>query len=311
MKRAQLVPVAITCGALLLSVGVGIGKAFAGRRPVVAAPTPSAPPVAADAPAEADPIVAVLLPPQMANVAPRSDGRLVSVAVHVGQPVKTGTVLASFDARDRRHDLAQAEATLRQAQGAAAAAGADLAAARYKASRRNSTVEVNGAKIAIVSGEEATQSVLDARSAAGRAVSASGQVDEARARVAQLKLALEETDLRAPFDGVVTGVYFEPGTSAHAGETVIRVVGTGKGLRVRIAVPEQQYKTAVHASRAKLALDDGRTLMASIERLSPEVEPASRTFLAEGRVDMDADCTGCAVLAGRTVVAQLLTDGAR
>src|SRR5262249_41622433 len=162
--------------------------------------------------------------------------------------------------RERRHDLAMAEAQLRSAQGSAAAASADFASARSKAARRNDAVEVNGHRIALVSAEEAQQSAFDAHGARGRVASAAGQVAEQRAKVAQLKLALDELQLRAPYDGVVTGVYFEPGMSVHANETAVRVVGTAGGLRVRIALPEEEQANASERKRATLALDDRRVL---------------------------------------------------
>src|SRR5262249_14449822 len=176
--------------------------------------------------------VGVLLPPQMANLSPRTDGRLVELAVKVGDRVQKGALLATFDARERRHDLAIAEAQLKGARGAAASAGADYAAARSKATRRSE---------GLVSREDAEQSAFDARSAGGRAASAAAQVAEQRAKVAQLKLALQELELRAPYDGIVTALYFESGMSVHANETTVRVVGVGRGLRVRVAIPEEAH----------------------------------------------------------------------
>jgi RND family efflux transporter MFP subunit len=259
--------------------------------------------------ADAESFVGVLLPPQMSNVAPRADGKLVDVPVRVGQRVQKGAVLATFDARDRAHDLAVAQAQLKAAQGAAAASNADLAAARHRAARRNATVDVGGRAVAIVSAEESTQASLDASGAAGRAVTASAQVAEQRARIAQLRLALEETQLRAPFDGVVTAVYFEAGMRLHAGETVVRIVGSGRGLRVRVAVPEDASDRIGHATTARLALDAGHSLTATIDHRSPEIDAASRTFLVEGTVDVGDACEECAVLAGRTIRATFAAGG--
>jgi RND family efflux transporter MFP subunit len=258
------------------------------------------PPVAPPA-ARSGSYVGVLLPPQMANLSSRADGKLVALPVRVGQPVKPGDLLAAFDARDRRQDLAMAEASLKAAKGTAASAGADLVAARRRAARRNGAVEVGGHNVTLVSGEEAAQAILDSHSAAGRATTASAQVAEQHAKVAQLRIALEECELRAPFDGIVTAIYFEPGMNAHANETVVRVVGTGRGLRVRLAVPEEDHAELNVSQRAKLVVDAERSFYATVDRVSPEVEPSSRTFFVEGVVDVDEACRDCALLAGRTV----------
>jgi RND family efflux transporter MFP subunit len=262
--------------------------------PIAAAPAPGPPPPS---------FASVLLPPKMANVSSRADGRLVEVAVTVGQIVHKGDRLAVFDARERQHDLAMTEAQLKSALGAAGAAGAELAAARHRATRRSETVDVGGKRIALVSAEEASQSLFDANGAAGRATQASGQVAEQRAKIAALKVALEEAELRAPYDGVVTGLYFEAGMNVHANETVVRIVGGGEGLRVRIAVSEDERARAGAMKHARLVLDDGRVFTATIQRVSPEVEPASRTYLVEGDVELpkaEQDSRNHAQLAGRT-----------
>lgn len=295
----------------LAIAGAGISGARwarASSRPTAGASTSSSTAAAPSMtiPTSSESFVGVLLPPQMANVAPRADGKVTEVPVRVGQHVQRGALLATFDARDRAHDLAVAQAQLKAAQGMAAASSADLAAARHRAARRNATVDVGGRAIAIVSAEESTQASLDASGAAGRAFTASAQVAEQRAHIAQLRLALDETLLRAPFDGVVTAVYSEPGMRVRGGETVVRIVGSGRGLRVRIAVPEDASERVRSVTRATLALDATHSLTATIDHRSPEIDAASRTFLVEGTVDVGDACEECAVLAGRTIRASFL-----
>jgi RND family efflux transporter MFP subunit len=246
--------------------------------------------------------VGVLLPPLMANLSSRADGKLLDVKVKVGQTVRKNEILATFDQRERLQELAVAEAQLKGALGAAAAAGADMGAARAKAARRNASVDIGGGRrIALVSGEEASQAVSDAHGAAGRAASAAGQVAEQKAKIGQLKIALEEATLRAPFDGIVTGTYFEAGINVHANETVVRVVGGGNALRVRMAVPEEDGAIARAGSSARLSLDDGRVMLARLQHVSPEVDSTTRSLFVEGDVDIRGDERQIALLAGRTV----------
>jgi multidrug efflux pump subunit AcrA (membrane-fusion protein) len=171
---------------------------------------------------------------------------------------------------------------------------------------------VDGRAIPIVSGEESAQAQADARTASARAGSASAGIGEAQARVNQLALALEETEIKAPFDGVVTAVDVEPGMTVHAGDTVARVVGGGSGLRVRFAVGEEDAAILQTRRRAKITLES-RTLFAAVDQVAPEVEPASRAFVVEGVVDGgDSACGpgGCAMVAGRAVRVQLDADSA-
>jgi RND family efflux transporter MFP subunit len=302
---AQILLVLALCfGAPILGVVLarmhGGGSASSGDAPRTA--DRSEVPAKASAPND---FVGVLLPPKMANLSPRADGRIVSARVKIGQAVRSGDILVSFDPREREHDLAIAEAQLRIARAEAAGAGAALAAARKRASRRTASVEVGGQRVALVSGEEAAQSQFEAESAGAKAVSAGAKIAELKAKVQQLKLALEETDLRAPFDGMVTALNFEPGATAHTGDAVIRIVG-GVGLRARIAVPEEAADL-LRRKQARLTLEN-RTFYATIDQVAPEVEPASRTFVIEGAVRFEGTAGGdeWANFAGRAVRASLI-----
>jgi RND family efflux transporter MFP subunit len=295
---------ALVVGAPVLGIVLARAREAAAHTGPTGSGAAAAAPGLATSPVPND-FVGVLLPPQMANLSPRADGRVLSVAVKLGQRVRAGDVLVIFDPREKQHDLAMADAQLGISRADAAGAGSDLVAARKRAARRNATVTVGGQRIALVSGEEAAQAHFEAQSAAARAASASAKIAEQRAKVQQLRLALEETELRAPFDGMVTAVNFEPGMTAHPGDVVARVVG-GTGLRARIAVPEEAVDL-LPRHRARLTLDT-RALFAAIDQVALEVEPASRSFIIEGPVAVAPDtCAGdCAMLAGRAVRASLL-----
>jgi RND family efflux transporter MFP subunit len=313
--RPKLIIAAKVLGGIAVVIGAPVLGIMLARGGTDATPV-AMPSASASAPGHADEtagvpndFVGVLLPPKMANLSPHADGRILSVSVKLGQAVHEGDILVAFDPRARQHDLAMAEAQLAESRAEAAGAGSDLAAARKRAARREATIDVGGQKLALVSGEEAAQAHYEANSAGARAAAAVARIAQQKANVEQLKLALEETALRAPFDGVVTGVNFEPGMTAHTGDIVARVVG-GQGLRTRIAVPEEAT-ALVPRKRVRLTLE-GKELYASIDQRAMEVEPASRAFLLEGTVELKPDTCGgdCSILAGRAVRATMLRDGA-
>jgi RND family efflux transporter MFP subunit len=241
--------------------------------------------------------VGVLLPEQMATLTQRAEGRVLRVSAKLGQAVHKGDILMEIDPRDSEHALAIAKAGLKSAQASAGAAGAAAAAAHNRAARRNVMV----GNIAIVSAEEAAQSVAEAQTAGGHAAAAAAEIEQQKARVEQLKLALEETRVVAPFDGVVSTVYFEPGSTVHPGDPVVRVVG-GSGLRVRFAIPEDAA-AMLRASRSVHLRFDTREAFASVDQIAPELDVASRTYLVEGTIiDQARLCPqGCTFLAGQIV----------
>lgn len=99
----------------------------------------------------------------------------------------------------RKEDVAVAQAQLQQAQGQLATAQAQVHQA-----------EANLAKV--------TQGATAADIAAAQA-----QVDQARAAVEQAKVALAETELRAPFDGVVVTLNVKIGEVVPMGSFAVRM----------------------------------------------------------------------------------------
>ena len=252
--------------------------------------------------------IGVLLPPQMATLSSYAEGRVERIDVKVGQPVKKGQLLLTFDPREAQQALAAAQEGVKAAKMAAGAAWAEAAAARGDARRNSETIEYGGKKISLVAGGVAENSKHSAAAAAARGASAGAQAAEAKARVEQLKLQLEHSEFRAPFDGVVTQINVEQGATAHGGQPVVRVVG-GQGLRARIAIPEDSAGVWKDRRRAQLELDN-KTYWAILDQVSPEVEPTSRTYFVEGPLAATADVCGgdCALLAGRPVRATLISD---
>lgn len=222
--------------------------------------------------------VGVLLPPLMADLSPRMNGKVLAVRAKTGQVVHAGEVIVAFDLRESQHEVAMAEAQLRVVRAESAAAYAESAAARARAVRRTATIRLSGKLVDLVSKEERGQAQSEAHSAAARAASVRARIAEQEAKVDQLRVALEESELRAPFDGVVSFVNFEPASRVQAGEVVARVVG-GQGLRARIAVPEEA-SSALRLRRVRILVEN-RELTASLDQVTPEPEPASRAFIVE------------------------------
>jgi multidrug efflux pump subunit AcrA (membrane-fusion protein) len=241
----------------------------------------------------------------MANLTPRAEGKVVRVLRKVGEAVAKDDVIVGFDLREREHDLAVEVARLKAARADAASAAADLAFATKRAARRSTTIDIGGEHVSLVSGEEAAQAHSEAQSARAHSASAAAHIAEQEARVEQLRLAVQESEIRAPFEGVVSSINFEPGMTAHPGDVVARVVG-GRGLRVRIAVPEESA-ALLTARHTRLRLE-GQTLLADIDQVSPEPEPASRSFVIEGSVRPTEASTesDLQALVGRTVRASLV-----
>jgi RND family efflux transporter MFP subunit len=115
----------------------------------------------------------------------------------------------------------------------------------------------------------------------------------ARANVAQFASQRGYEVLRAPFDGVVTARYADPGAlvqnASGAASGALPLVRVSRLDRLRVFVYLDQRNAAfVHVGdAAELALPERPAvrLRAAIARLSGEIEPRTRTMVAEIDVD--------------------------
>ncbi|HEX2572584.1 MAG TPA: efflux RND transporter periplasmic adaptor subunit [Polyangia bacterium] len=300
-----------------LLVGVGMVIVFAGVgslaliRPREPQPSPSSsasqgqaqtktPAAAASQPvpgASGPGFLGVLVAREAVDVSGRSEGRVAEVRVRLGDRVAKNDVLASLDVRSLRDELAITQASLRAARAEVERSTLELAEAREKHARRRRALS---APVEAVSEEELANARYQEQYAGPRLEAARARAAEQEARVALLEKEIEEAQIRAPFAGVVTARYVNPGATVTRGAALVRLI-SAEDLWVRFAVPEEE--SAVAALRAGLAVtvtvEDVETELAGqVEKVAPEVDPASRMIVAEARVVLPAG-TSRQALSGR------------
>jgi RND family efflux transporter MFP subunit len=232
--------------------------------------------------AQGDRYVAVLVPVEAIELAPRVDGVLVSVRVRPGDVVAPGDPIADLDPRPLREALAEASAAASAAAAAARQADVDVASARRLVSS-----ETEG----VAAGTRPRSAIEEAGFALERAVAirerARAGVAEAAARVEKARSQLTDATVRAPFAGRVTLRYRDPGASAGPGLPVVRLIGDG-GVRLRFAVPP------AHAARLRAGAPITATITteaqparAIIDQITPELDPASGLVLVEAELPPD------------------------
>lgn len=144
-------------------------------------------------------------------------GRLVTRPVRVGDRVAKGALLGRIDPRGYDHGARAAAASARQAK-------AQLAMNEIDRDR-------------LASLEAARAISRDQVEHIGTAVDAARATrDAAEVQLREARRTLRETELRAPFSGVVVAVMLEPGEFASPGHPVIILSGDA-GLEIEIDVP--------------------------------------------------------------------------
>ena len=194
------------------------------------------------------------------NVSPKRQGVIEELFVEEGDPVRRGQALARMDRGDLDERLAELQAQLRSAQ-------AQLVRSRSELERNERLYRQNAISLSDYNSVRSTFLVDQA------AMQASRQRLEAR--------QVEQADLivRAPFDGVVTQRFADPGAfvtptttaSATAGATSSSIVELAQGLEVVAKVPESDIGRVRLGQSATVRVDafPDQRFEARVKRITP------------------------------------------
>jgi RND family efflux transporter MFP subunit len=153
-----------------------------------------------------------------ASVSSRVTGRLAYLGVEEGSVVRRGDVLASLDNADYQAAVQQAEAGAAQARAALREAEAERGQLERDLTRGRRLLQDS-----LISEQEVEELASRLTATEARVGVQSAQIESADAAVAVAKANLENTYIRAPFDGTVLR------KDAEVGE-VVAPIATGGGL---------------------------------------------------------------------------------
>lgn len=184
--------------------------------------------------------------------APATTGRIQKIYVEVGDRIKKGQLLVDMD----KTNLQQTEVQL-----------------------KNLETEYNRAKML-----NETQSI--SKQAYDAAVT---QYEVAKTNVEFLR---ENTQMLAPFDGVVTGKFFENGEvytgGAFGGASKPSIIAIEKinPLKAYVNLSEQYFLSVKKGTKVELrsSLFPDRVFEGTVNIVYPTIDPASRTFTVEVRI---------------------------
>ncbi len=259
-------------GARAGSRAKGLPQQHLRRVPAVHTPAPVRTP--APAAAASVSMVGVILAERMAEVAPRYQGRLRAMNVRLGDRVREGQVLGALDVTVTRFDVPKARAALRAIRVEEQRAVLDAAA---KLTRRERTQRLLSSSL--ISEEEAEAAQHQERAAR---LHIAGIRAERGARIAELERLQQvhaEAEVRAPFAGVIARRYADPGASVDMQTPLVSIVGDG-GRFVRFAAPEE-VASQLQPGAEVAVQTPSVALRATIVRIAPEVDAASRTIAIE------------------------------
>jgi RND family efflux transporter MFP subunit len=247
-------------------------------------PPPAPPSAATQAPSSPELLegehagfIGVIVAEGSVAISAKFDGRLEQVAVQVGDSVRKGDVLARLDTAPLQHELAIATADLQAARAEEEVAKLAHQSAQEALQRGGDSRLLS---LGAISEEEQAKLRFAEKTGVAKLAAAQALVQSHQARVEQLRLRLSEATLRAPFDARVSMRYLDPGTLVSAGLPIVHLLADG-GQQVRFAIPELLAPRVIAGAAVVLGVQgSGIRLEGRVERVSPEVDPASRMVLA-------------------------------
>ena len=228
------------------------------------------------------------------TISPRIQERLAEVLVDQGDAVKSGQLLARLDDAETRQQVAIAEATLSAARATAERVRADQA--RAEAVLRQSQLDHQRAT-ELLAGKIAAQADFDKMSEAlhvaeadlkrahAAIVEAERQVLTAEKTLLYQKEHLTFTEMRSPYDGLVTRRDRDPGGVVVPGSSVLQLVATND-----IWVSAWVDETAMAALRTGqpagvvFRSEAAKRYAGEVARLGREADRETREFVVDVRV---------------------------
>ncbi len=196
---------------------------------------------------------------QQATLYAKVPGYLKSMAVDTGDRVESGQSLGEIEVPELQADRTRFRAEVK----VAATEAARIATARQQAP------------------DLVTPQAVD---------EAAGRLDVARANLERTESLLEFSQLKAPFSGVVTARFVDPGafipaaTAANlAGGAAVLTVMDFSTIRAQVRVPENEASLIKSGQPVRVAVEGlpGRSFEAKVSRLGFALDEATRTMLVE------------------------------
>ena len=201
----------------------------------------------------------VIEPVSTVELKSKASGEILEIGADTGDTVKRGALLVRIDPRTPRNRLAQA--------------ASQLNAARAQRSTSRSQLERGRTLLASqwINQAEFDQLELAVANAEAEVVSAEVNVENAR-------IALEDTEVRAPADGTILSKRVEPGqvisspTTDVGGGTALLVMADLGEVRVRALVDETDVGKLAPGQPARITVASypGRTFTGTIEKIEPQ-----------------------------------------
>lgn len=214
----------------------------------------------------------------MARVSAEAAGRITAVNVNIGDEVEEGEVLATVDDTSLRQSVRELEATVRVGRASLEEARVNLSNLESDLRRRRPLLErqmVTEREI-----EELESGILRAEQ---QIAVAQATIEQNEARLNTARENLRNTQIRAPFSGVVGERYVDRGSFVSPGQDVFHIIDGGD-IYVTVRIPERDAPRVNRDTPVGIRIGamGSAPLKGRIHRIAPAMDPSTRSL----RVDV-------------------------
>jgi RND family efflux transporter MFP subunit len=232
---------------------------------------------------------AELRPYQEVDLHAKVAGYLESITVDIGDRVQTGQLLATIEVPELADDIQRAKAALTRNEQEVSRAQAAYEEAHLVYTR---LAAVDKAQPNLIAQQELDAAVEKDRTAASALAAAKAEVDVSQAEISKLETMRKYCRIAAPFSGVITRRYADPGALIQAGISsstqAMPLVRLSQNDRLRLDIPVSvQYVSRIKVGDpAEIHVEScDKTFTGKIARSTRKVDTATR------KMDVEVDVT--------------------
>lgn len=226
------------------------------------------------------------------HLAPKAQGRVTHIYKEVGEKVWRGQLLATIDGSELWAQTNVAQAGFNMAKDASkktdrffkkqesqAKKGRDLAKDGYEMAKKSGDQEkIAQAKANYEMAKKAVDVAKEGRELQVKI--AKGQQNVAWSQVQAAQTMASNTQLRAPFSGVIAQANVEIGSLVSPQMPMFLIVGND-GQEIEVSVDSDQLKSLTVGQEIKIKSDKGEEIQAKIATISPMVDTHNRKGLVK------------------------------
>jgi RND family efflux transporter MFP subunit len=218
-------------------------------------------------------VVGNLIGAATVQVVPRVNGRLSTVNVQLGDPVRRGQTIAKVEDLEIQEQVRQQEAAYKVSEATIRQRDADLKLARTNKDRSESLY-----KRQLLPQQTYDDTVARLEAAQAQNDLANAQFEQTKARLEELKITLQNTIIQSPVDGFVSKRLLDPGAFVGPNSPVAAVVDI-RSVRMVANMVEKDMKRVHVGTAAAVEVDafPGEKFAGRVSRVAPVFDPATRT----------------------------------